>query len=432
MKGLFCACLLAALQSMTAARAYEADIHYSTTYVLARAAGWPKADALTIASANQGVDENQDTVAALELETISGASLAEYFTGSFHQAEKNLRFHCFSNTHGSADRISADVLEIMSGLFSKVADQDETPRGKARKLIALGTALHCQQDAYSHASYGGSCGAYVGSCSGHTYHTLLDQLVFGLLGKHHFNPDHPGVPGHRLLEALQETVRELAARRPAVSMRAIGASEMAALSDALRDSGLELPDDVRRECNRYLAGRWLFLFMRSRSGMQGDDRLQKLPPEVAGACKNPSLASATIVRIPDPRFPRLNADASPYRVRTDGTYQLISDGLISDGTFAAPSAAIMAASDTAPARTDNRRASLQLSHWTQLLAMPLVAGSASTLQVLQQRGNPDGGEIRERIADRIGQHDEVPMPQRPAGVHDIGHVAFAFGGLGSH
>ncbi len=38
MKGLLCACLLASLQSMTVAQAYEADIHFSTTYVLARAA----------------------------------------------------------------------------------------------------------------------------------------------------------------------------------------------------------------------------------------------------------------------------------------------------------------------------------------------------------------------------------------------------------
>jgi len=80
MKGILCACLLVSLQSMTVAEAYEADIHYSTTYVLARAVGWADADALTIASANQGVDENQDTVAALEMDTTPRASLAGYVT----------------------------------------------------------------------------------------------------------------------------------------------------------------------------------------------------------------------------------------------------------------------------------------------------------------------------------------------------------------
>ena len=77
MKGILCACLLASLEVTAVAQAYEADIHYSTTYALARAVGWSEADALTIASANQGVDENQDTVAALEVDTIPISSLRQ-------------------------------------------------------------------------------------------------------------------------------------------------------------------------------------------------------------------------------------------------------------------------------------------------------------------------------------------------------------------
>src|SRR5436190_4117425 len=147
MKGFFCACLLVSLLWMSAAQAYEADIHYSTTYVLARAVGWSEADALTIASANQGVDENQDTVAALEVDTISISSL--------RQAEKNLRFHCFSKTRGQPGQISADVREVMARHFAEIPDHDEDPRRNARRLIALGVALHCQQDAYSHEGFGG-------------------------------------------------------------------------------------------------------------------------------------------------------------------------------------------------------------------------------------------------------------------------------------
>src|SRR5436190_11802558 len=127
MKGFFCACLLVSLLWMSAAQAYEADIHYSTTYVLARAVGWSEADALIIASANQGVDENQDTVAALEVDTISS---------SLRQAEKNLRFHCFSKTRGPAGEISADVRGVMSRHFAEVPDYDEDPRRNARRLIA--------------------------------------------------------------------------------------------------------------------------------------------------------------------------------------------------------------------------------------------------------------------------------------------------------
>ena len=175
--------------------------------------------------------------------------------------------------------------------------------------------------------FGGSCGSYPGSCYGHTHQTFLDQVAFGLLRKHYFNPDHPGVSGQRLLEALQGTVSELAARRPKASLRSIPTNELVALSDALRGSGLELPDEVRRDCNRYIAGKWLFDFFHAGGRTQNSpDTLEKLAPEVAGTCKNASLASATIVRIPDPRFPRLNPDASPYLVRADGTYQLVRDG----------------------------------------------------------------------------------------------------------
>jgi len=351
MKGILCACLLASLHSV--AQAYEADIHYSTTYVLARAAGWPKADALTIASADQGVDENQDTVAALEVDTSP--------TGSLHQAEKNLRLHCFSKTSGQPGRISADVLEVIAAGFAEVPDRDADPRRNSGRLIALGTALHCQQDAYSHVGFGGSCGSYTGSCYGHTYQTFLDQVVFGLLKRHRYNPDHPGVSGQWLLKALEGTASELAARRPKSSLRSIQASELVALSDALRGSGLELPDEVRRDCNRYIAGKWLFDFFQSGSRTQiSPDTVEKLAPEVAGTCRNASLAAATVVRIPDPRFPRLNPDASPCLVRVDGTYQLVRDGVLEASLPEMPN-------------YKTHEVKVQLSHWSQLLALPLMA-----------------------------------------------------------
>jgi hypothetical protein len=69
------------------------------------------------------------------------------------------------------------------------------------------------------------------------------------------------------------------------------------LSDELRASGLDLPDEIRRECNRYIAGKWLADFFQSTRKQSGPDRLQKLAPEVANTCRNASLAAATIVRI---------------------------------------------------------------------------------------------------------------------------------------
>jgi hypothetical protein len=367
MKGLLCAGLLVSLQSMTAAQAYEADIHYSTTYVLARAVGWTRADALTIASANQAMDENQATVAALEVDATSSPSLAVNVTRSLRQADKNLMFHCFSKTHGPADQISADVRKVISSRFAEVPDPDENRERNARRLIALGVALHCQQDAYSHVGFGGSCGTHSGSCYGHMHQTLVDQVLFSLVGKHHFNPDHPGVSGEWLLEALQGTVSELATRRPKSSMRSIPIDALVALSDNLRGSGLHLPDEVRRDCNRHIAGKWLFDFFHSGSTKNNSETLATLAPEVAATCKSASLASATIVTIPHPRFPRLNADASPYLVRKDGSYQRIrhADFGVSPHVHAGGIAALLPDYGT-------HEVKVQLSHWSQLLALPLT------------------------------------------------------------
>jgi hypothetical protein len=135
---------------------------------------------------------------------------------------------------------------------------------------------------------------------------------------------------------------------------------LVALSDALRTSGLELPDDVRRECNRYIAGKWLGDFFRAAGTTQDSaNTLETLPPDTAVTCRNASLASATIVRIPDARFPRLKADASPYLVRTDGTYQRVRGGEFEATAGLVPN-------------YHTRRVRVQLSHWSQLLALPLT------------------------------------------------------------
>jgi len=96
---------------------------------------------------------------------------------------------------------------------------------------------------------------------------------------------------------------------------------------------------------------------------------EELAPEVAGTCKNASLASATIVRIPDPRFPRLKSDASPYLVKADGTYKQVRGGDFDVSLPAIKSERIVGRIPN----YNTRKVRVQLSHWSQLLALPLTA-----------------------------------------------------------
>jgi hypothetical protein len=124
---------------------------------------------------------------------------------------------------------------------------------------------------------------------------------------------------------------------------------------------------VRRDCNRYIAGKWLFDFLHSGSRTKNSPgTLETLAPEVAATCKNASLASATVVAIPDPRFPRLKPDASPYLVSADGSYQQVRGGDLGvspPGIHARGIAALLP--DYGP-----HKVKVQLSHWSQLFALP--------------------------------------------------------------
>src|SRR5579859_3689471 len=77
--------------------AYESDMHYDATFALAVTSGWSWDDSRVIASADQGVDENKETVAALESDVaISAGYPAKATIGAFHQASRNFLFHSFS------------------------------------------------------------------------------------------------------------------------------------------------------------------------------------------------------------------------------------------------------------------------------------------------------------------------------------------------
>ena len=90
----------------------------------------------------------------------------------------------------------------------------------------------------------------------------------------------------------------------------------------------------------------------------GGTGAEKLAPQVARTCQNASLAAAAIIRIPEARYPRLDSRAAPYLVRADGTYEVVPGG-----SLEAASPGI---------HYHLQRARVQLSHWNQLLALPLA------------------------------------------------------------
>jgi hypothetical protein len=132
---------------------------------------------------------------------------------------------------------------------------------------------------------------------------------------------------------------------------------------------------VRRDCNRYIAGKWLVDFFHSGGRSQkSPDRLEILAPKVAVTCRNASLGSATVVTLPPPRFPRLNPDASPYLVSANGSYQPLLNG-----DFGASSPGIHTGGIAALLPDYSaRKVTVQLSHWSQLLALPLTQVARSS------------------------------------------------------
>lgn len=100
-------------------QAYNADVHYDLTYILAVKAGFSKADAEKVAKCNEGVDDDQSTVATA--------------LGTGDSASSNFRFHFVKK-------------ETLSDLW-----HNKIKSGK--NLCNLGVFLHAVQDNFSHRDH---------------------------------------------------------------------------------------------------------------------------------------------------------------------------------------------------------------------------------------------------------------------------------------
>src|SRR5262249_42867832 len=147
--------------------AYNEDVHYGATFVLALAVGMDWDQARTIASADQEVDQNIFTkpteYAAVSSPIRPREPIAKIFGPlSLGLSLQDYVFHCFSPVQDVRGQPNAMVIENLGRLEKRANDLIETSkasndlRDRFRALVAIGIYLHCQQDSWAHSGYGGN------------------------------------------------------------------------------------------------------------------------------------------------------------------------------------------------------------------------------------------------------------------------------------
>lgn len=301
--------------------AAESDFHYHVTFAVALAVGWSWAEARVIASANEAVDENEETVASLELTPL---------TKTPHQSPKSFRFHCFSKTNdrraSRRDDRNPDVkdnLNFLEGRAQEAIDRAKQNNAKAdvtQALVAIGIYLHCQQDSWFHSGFGGQW-------DGHAWETLLAMISIGS------DPDHPAARPAKTAKALDETREKLA---NFLAYWQDSKSEITALDLSLIKKFLTHPatkkmgSRERQRCHERLVGRWLHAHLSQK------DQLSQVPAHNIGndlsyglsaACRRVyqqvflSLSPEQWIEPPAWIIPILDLDGRPLGVRPDGTYE---------------------------------------------------------------------------------------------------------------
>jgi hypothetical protein len=298
--------------------AYERDLHYYATFALAVAAGWRFADARVIASADQGVDENKETVAALETSAspIPLLQAVGALKGDLvHQAARNFDLHSFSRVAGDANGFAKDVfasrLVCRQRLdeWMKVNRNGEISRPvRTQLLIATGVYLHCHQDMGSHQGYGGTCGNWLGACTAHVWDSYTDRSA------RRTNPDHPivkpaepnfigGLEGTALalVRVLQDSGQKWK------SIDTVPKDRIVKLADALRSGKIAaLPDAERIACHRETVGAWLAEYLKTSSWAR-DIPAGATRPIAEAKCRVRDFGGAArFVAIPEPAYPKLD------------------------------------------------------------------------------------------------------------------------------
>lgn len=244
--------------------AAEEHFHYHITFVVALAVGWNWEEARLIASANLAVDENEETVAALEM--TWGKKLP-------HMSPKNLRFHCFSATNdrraSKRDDRNQDVKDNLAFLEARAnqaidqAQQSKNPLDVTQALVAIGVYFHCQQDSWFHSGFGGQW-------DGHALESFF-AMIFGIP-----DPDQAAARPAKAERALDEMLQKLTSfrRRWGGPIHEITQSVLWQFKRFLTHPITNRMTKREREtCDQRLAGHWLYRLLHER------DQLVLMPNE---------------------------------------------------------------------------------------------------------------------------------------------------------
>jgi len=336
-----CALLLAlaALGAAPPALAYERDVHYYASFALAVAVGWRFADARVIASADQGVDENKETVAALETSAsiVPLVQAVGALKGDLvHQAARNFDLHGFSRAGGDAKDFAKDVLASRVVCRQRLDEWMKANRGgeisrpvRTRLLVAAGVYLHCHQDIGAHQGYGATCGTWPGACTAHVWDSYTDGAA------RRTNPDHPIVKpaDPNLIGGFQGTAAALAriledGGQKWKSVDAIPKDWIVKLADALRSEKIAALSDAERiACHRETAGAWLVEYLKS-SKWQRDVPGDALRPVSQAKCRVREFGGAKLyVAFPEPAYPKLDPRGRARSIdKQNGSYAELSRG----------------------------------------------------------------------------------------------------------
>ncbi len=236
--------------------AYSDDTHYTASFAIALAFGFGWEQSLLIASANQAVDTNVFTKPTIHTGLGRGATSNEVRQfekcgASLGLSLQDYYFHCFSpvaDKRGERSSVVEEHLKSLEANANELIDNSNSQKSAeatTRALVAIGIYLHCQQDSWSHSSYGDHA-------VGHIADDIIGQSPDEL-------PRYPTISRKALAETIDKLERfreKFGLKRPTPTKEELG-QLVNALIDEPAGHNKTIPVPDRKICNQKATEYWV-------------------------------------------------------------------------------------------------------------------------------------------------------------------------------